>query len=231
MQQPLCDLGRKFNRIIEPNPDHAMGLETNCSLRLGRETFAGKAHLDTDKLTFRGGTKLDLALKTVKSAEVGKGGALVLTHDGPAATLLLGDRATAEQWALKIRYPRSLVDKLGLKPGSRAVVLGIDDSAFFRDATERIGSPPATRLGTDLDFIFYAADSAVELAKLKSLKSHLQPAGAIWVVSRKGKAATIKDVDVMAAGRAAGLVDNKVCSFSDTHTALRLVIPLAARPK
>ena len=208
-----------------------MGLEANCSLCIGRETFAGKAHLDSDKLTFRGGTKLDLVLKAVKSAEVGKGGALVLTHDGPAATLLLRDRATAEKWALKIRYPRSLVDKLGLKPGSRAAVLGIDDPAFVRDATERLGTSPATKLGANLDFIFYAADSAVELAKLKSLKSHLQPAGAIWVVSRKGKAATIKDMDVMAAGRAAGLVDNKVCSFSDTHTALRLVIPLASRPK
>jgi hypothetical protein len=208
-----------------------MGLEANCSLRLGRETFAGKAHLDTDKLTFRGGARLDLALKAIKSAEVGKGGALALTHDGPTATLLLSDRATAEKWALKIRYPRSLVDKLGLKSGSRAAVIGIDDPAFLRDATERIGAAPATKLGNNLDFIFYAADSAAELAKLKTLKSHLQPAGAIWVVSRKGKAATIKDVDVMAAGRAAGLVDNKTCSFSDTHTALRLVIPLAARPK
>ena len=208
-----------------------MGLEANCSLRLGRQTFAGKAHLDTEKLTFRGGTKLDLALKAVKSAEVEKGGVLVLTHNGPAATLLFSDRATAEKWALKIRYPRSLVDKLGLKPGSRAAVLGIDDPAFLRDATERIGTAPGSKLGDKLDFIFYAADSAAELAKLKSLKSRLQPAGAIWVVSRKGKAATIKDVDVMAAGRAAGLVDNKVCSFSDTHTALRLVIPLAKRPK
>lgn len=208
-----------------------MGLEANCSLHLGRETFAGKAHLDTDKLTFRGGARLDILLKVVKSAEVGKGGALVLTHDGPAATLLLGDRATAEKWALKIRYPRSLVDKLGLKSGSRAAVLGIDDPAFLRDATGRIGSPLATKLGTNLDFIFYAADRAAELAKLKSLKSHLQPAGAIWVVSRKGKTATLKDTDVMAAARAAGLVDNKTCSFSDTHTALRLVIPLAARPK
>ena len=208
-----------------------MGLEATCSLRVGRKTFAGKAHLDTDRLTFRGGARLDLALKTVKSAQVGKGGALVISHDGPAVTLLFLDRATAEKWALKIRYPRSLVDKLGLKAGSRVAVLGLDDPAFLHEATERIGSAPALKLGADLDFIFLAADSAAELARLKSLKSHLRPAGAIWVVSRKGKAATIKDTDVMAAARIAGLVDNKVCSFSDTHTALRLVIPLSARPK
>jgi hypothetical protein len=43
------------------------------------------------------------------------------------------------------------------------------------------------------------------------------------VVSRKGKAATLKDVEVMAAARVRGLVDNKVCAFSTTHTALRFV--------
>ena len=81
-----------------------------------------------------------------------------------------------------------------------------------------------------VDFVFYAADTAAQLAKLKSLKSRLQAAGAIWVVSLKGKAATIKDTDVMKAARAAGLVDNKVCSFSATHTALKLVIPRDHRP-
>ncbi len=55
--------------------------------------------------------------------------------------------------------------------------------------------------------------------------------GAIWVVSRKGKAATLRDVDVIEAAKDARLVDNKVCSFSDTHTALRLVIPVALRPR
>jgi hypothetical protein len=39
----------------------------------------------------------------------------------------------------------------------------------------------------------------------------------------------LKDVEVMAAAREAGLVDNKVVSFSDTHTALKLVIPKAQR--
>jgi len=35
----------------------------------------------------------------------------------------------------------------------------------------------------------------------------------------------------MAAAREHGLVDNKVVSFSSTRTALRLVIPVALRPK
>ena len=35
----------------------------------------------------------------------------------------------------------------------------------------------------------------------------------------------------MAAGRAAGLIDNKVVGFSSTHTTIRLVIPVADRPR
>jgi len=43
------------------------------------------------------------------------------------------------------------------------------------------------------------------------------------VVSRKGAQASVKDLDVFATVRPLGLVDTKVCSFSDTHTALRFV--------
>jgi hypothetical protein len=46
---------------------------------------------------------------------------------------------------------------------------------------------------------------------------------------RKGQK-HIREVDIIiAAGRSARLTNNKVCRFSDTHTALRFVIPLARR--
>jgi hypothetical protein len=41
---------------------------------------------------------------------------------------------------------------------------------------------------------------------------------------------TITQADVMAAGKAAGLVDVKVVKFSDTHTAEKFVIRVADRP-
>ena len=189
----------------------------------------GLAHLDSDRVTFRGGTKLSLPFKDIKSAHAVPGGKLVLTHSGGMVVLDFCDRATAEKWALKIRYPKSLIDKLGVKPDSRVGLLGVSDKDFERQLKERLNNPPGRMPGEGRDFIFYAADSAKELAKLKSLKRSLEPAGAIWVVSLKGKAAKIKDTEVMAAARAAGLVDNKVCSFSETHTALKLVIPKAKR--
>jgi hypothetical protein len=213
-----------------------MGLEIRCTLRLGPDDVTGTAHLDSTALAFRGTTRLSVPLATVKTAEVAEGGELRVTHAAGSFSLLLGARATAEKWALKVRYPKSLVDKLGLKPESHVAILGLEDPEFAAQTSARLRSPPRSSLpakppaaGTGLDFIFYPADSAAELSRLADLKRHLAPTGAIWVVSLKGKAARIKDVDVMRAAKAAGLVDNKVCGFSATHTALKLVIPVASR--
>jgi len=47
-------------------------------------------------------------------------------------------------------------------------------------------------------------------------------------VSPKGDR-SIRDIDVIAAAKEAGLVDVKVARWSDTHTAAKLVIPRALR--
>lgn len=206
-----------------------MGLEANCILHSGHDKFAVKAHLNTDRLELRGEHRLDLPFKSIGSVRTQADGTLQLKHAGGSITLRFGAGSTAAKWADKIRSPKSLIDKLGVKPDSRVAVLDVEDGEFSAQLAQRLAAGLAPAPGKDLDFLFYAADSAAQLAKLKSLRARLRPAGAIWVVSRKGKDATIKDVDVMKAARAAGLVDNKVCSFSATHTALKLVIPLAAR--
>lgn len=84
------------------------------------------------------------------------------------------------------------------------------------------------KLANDADLIFLAADDLKSLARIKSLEGTINRDGAIWVVYPKGQK-RIREADVMAAGKAAGFVDNKVCRFSETHTALRFVIPLARR--
>jgi hypothetical protein len=130
-------------------------------------------------------------------------------------------------------YTTPLLDKLGVRPGARVAIIGdVDPDGSFRQLlADRTSDITEGRPKPGSDLIFLAADSTDELAGLPELRSRIRPNGGIWVVSRKGRSATIRDVEVMAAARAAGLVDNKVVSFSDTHTSLRLVIPVADRPR
>ena len=128
-------------------------------------------------------------------------------------------------------YTSPLIDKLGIRPGARVAVLGVDDAEFRARLGERTHDITESEPQPQTDVIVLAADSAEELARIGLLRECLVPNGAIWVVSRKGKAANLRDVDVIAAARAVDLVDNKVVSFSASHTALRLVIPVALRAR
>lgn len=202
-----------------------MGLEANCTARFQKQTSVGKAHLEEKELVFRGDFRLKIPLKDVASAEA-KRGSLTVKFSGGTAVFELG--AQAEKWAFKIRYPRSLLDKLGVKPGARLSVLGVADKDFFRQMRERGADFAEGRALKDSDLIFFAAESKDALKKLKALESSLQPAGAIWVVYPKGQK-HITELDVIAASKAAGLVDVKVVSFSETHTGLKLMIPRARR--
>ncbi|MFZ5876095.1 MAG: DUF3052 family protein [Nitrospirota bacterium] len=185
----------------------------------------GTAHLDSTSLVFRGDFRLAIPLRDVAQVDA-RGGRLTLTFSAGTASLDLGK--ASEAWASKIKSPKNLIDKLGVKPGARVCVLGVQDEAFLNQLRQRTDQVPH-KPQRDADLMFYAADSLDALDSLTRLKASLKPDGAIWVVSLKGKQARIKDTDVMAAARDAGLVATKVVGFSDTHTALKLVIPKAKR--
>jgi len=134
----------------------------------------------------------------------------------------------------KVREPerdyshRSLLDKLGVKPGQRICVLGVNDTEFHKELAAAIPNVTLEKLQKESDLILLGADDLTRLAKIQSLGASLKRDGAIWVVYPKGQK-HIREADVMAAGKSAGFTDNKVCKFSETHTALRFVIPLARR--
>jgi hypothetical protein len=123
---------------------------------------------------------------------------------------------------------RSLLDKLGVKPGQRIAVLSVSDAAFLKDLAERVPDFTRDKPPSGADIVVVAAEDTKSLAQLKSLAGAIVKSGAIWIVYPKGQK-HIREVDVIAAGKTAGLTDNKVCKFSETHTALRFVIPLARR--
>jgi len=134
----------------------------------------------------------------------------------------------AESWAQKILHPKSLMDKLGIKSGAIVSVCGIRGANFRQQLDARTANVAEAKPRKDSDFIFFAAEAATDLKRLKELTRFLKKTGALWVVYPKGQA-RITQADVMAAAKKAGLVDVKVVSFSPTHTAPKLVIPLARR--
>lgn len=205
-----------------------MGLEAMCAVKvgLGRRT-TGKALLESDHVLLRlPKERIKIPFADIQKMET-KDGQLAIKHRGGSVSIFLG--AAAAKWAEKIKNPRSLMDKLGVKPGMRVAVHGVDDAEFLLNLAERTGSVSTRPTGHGVDVIFFGVEEVDQLVRLAALKRTLKSDGAIWVVHRKGRDATLKDVDVFAAAKRAGLVDNKVVAFSATHTAERLVIPLKDR--
>lgn len=123
---------------------------------------------------------------------------------------------------------KSRLDKLGVKPDSRVAVLGVEEESFWRELEARSGEVSEGKPKKESDILFLLAESKATLRRLKRLQGYLKSNGALWVVWPKGRE-HIKQGDVMAAAKAAGLVDVKIVAFSETHSALKLVIPVARR--
>jgi hypothetical protein len=126
---------------------------------------------------------------------------------------------------------KPLIDRLGVKPGSKVAVVHLEDSEFMKLLHHRtrdvvIGKPRAM-----CDIVFLGANDMRDLERLREAKGWIEANGAIWVIRRKGPGAPLRDTDLIGAGLAAGLVDNKIASFSETHGAMRFVFRLRDRPR
>ena len=202
-----------------------MGSELACTARFGKQESKGKALLETNEILFRGDFRLKIALREIRAVKAADG-ELLIDFPGGKAAFALG--AYAERWAHKILHPKSVIEKLGLKAGQTIWVAGTADADFLKQLKEpgvkiAMGKPPK-----DCDMIFFGAETASELAKIKKVMTFLKKDGALWIIYPKGQS-VITEGDVLAAGRKTGLKDIKVVGFSDTHTALKFVVPLARR--
>lgn len=204
-----------------------MGLEADCDVRFGKQSSSGHARLEEKELLFRGDFRLKIPFGDVKSLEVKRGVMRVAFSGGDAAFDLGPD---AERWADKIRNPRGLLDKLGVKPGMKVSLLGIDDDGFKKQLDARTTDITEGRAAKASDLVFVKMSAAGDVARLKALREAIKPDGAVWVVWPKGQKAFRED-DARNAGPAAGLVDVKVASFSETLSALKMVIPVKDRPR
>jgi hypothetical protein len=200
-----------------------MGNEATCKVRFDNEESTGKALLETSEVIFRGDFRLKIAFREMKSVRAADGELLIEFHAGKAA-FLLGPQA--EKWAQKILHPKTPFEKVGVKPGQKVSAVGIADAGFLKRLKERAGRLTTGKPLKDCDVLFFGAESASELAKIKKLLPLLKKDGALWIVYPKGQK-VITEGDVISAGRKAGLKDIKVVGFSETHTALKFVLPLA----
>jgi hypothetical protein len=125
---------------------------------------------------------------------------------------------------------RPLLDKLGVKPGTRVALVGLDDAPFRALLRTRVADVAIDRPRKNTDLILFAIDGPGPLRRLTALEKSIQPAGAIWVLWPKGQKHITEDM-IRGAAIAQGLVDIKVIAFSHVLSGLKLVIPLALRGK
>jgi hypothetical protein len=201
-----------------------MGLEKKCVAWLDGQVSEGKCQLESEHLSFRGEFKVTIPFASIRHLNAGEGKLSVAFNAG---TLILDLGSAATQWAEKIKKPKSLLEKLGIKDGIKVNIQGVRNKEFLKQLKQQ-KVDVSKKLSKGSELILLQVDSKNELDGVNAAAKNLAPNGALWIVYPKGKD-EIKQDDIFKAGKSAGLVDVKVVSFSPTHTALKFVIPVSKR--
>jgi hypothetical protein len=128
---------------------------------------------------------------------------------------------------------RALVEKLGIKPGARIVLLNAPAGYDQILGPLPPGAAVLKKLGRQLDFIqFFASDRGELEGRFGALKGSLAAGGMLWVCwpKRAAKVPTDLTEDVVReVGLAHGLVDVKVCAVDEQWSGLKFVFRLRDR--
>jgi len=130
---------------------------------------------------------------------------------------------------------KSLVDKLGIKPGMRLAIVGAP--AGYRATLGAL--PPGVSVlaapRSTLPFIqFFTTKRSLLERRFPALKRVLAQDGALWVSWPKkssGVATDLTEDVVRAVALAGGLVDVKVCAVDEVWSGLKLVRRLKDRSR
>ena len=128
---------------------------------------------------------------------------------------------------------RSLVDKLGIRPGARLVLLAPPPGYSRTLGLLPKGVAVAKVLNGTFDFIQIFVTKRRDLERrFAALAKALEPDGMLWVSWPKKASGVTTDVtesDVREIALAGGLVDVKVCAVDETWSGLKLVRRLKDR--
>lgn len=146
------------------------------------------------------------------------------------------------------RSTKSVYQKLGAKPGLKVCTIGEPSrSKLGRQLLTAVGEAGRFSAFKDLEafrrwrlepwdlVIAWVEDRQQLDSILSKTRGRIAPHGAVWTVIPntasfpKGTAPTIAQGDIFAAPPRAGLVDVKQAKNSQTHYALKRVIPVADR--
>jgi hypothetical protein len=122
---------------------------------------------------------------------------------------------------------RSLVDKLGIKPGASVLFVGAPRGYAKALGTLPEGAAVTRSVRPRLDFIQLFTTRRADLERrFGDLQRALAPAGMLWVSWPKQASGVTTDVTgdvVRGVALARGLVDVKVCAIDDVWSGLKLV--------
>ncbi|MGD0993463.1 MAG: DUF3052 domain-containing protein [Gemmatimonadales bacterium] len=128
---------------------------------------------------------------------------------------------------------RSLVDKLGIKPGASVLILEAPKGYANTLGPLPTGVAVAKALKAHLTFIHLFVTKRADLERrFAALQKALAPAGMLWISWPKKASGVPTDVTedvVREVALARGLVDVKVCAVDDTWSGLKLVRRLKDR--
>lgn len=211
-----------------------MGYETKCRARvIGADGSVREAEatvlLETDELVVRGEARVRIPRSAIERVTT-RAGVLTITAPTAVVVLSLGEDAAAK-WRKKIEDgPKRLIDKLDVKPNAKVWVLGVEDETLLAQLVERTAQVLRGRSASSCDVVFVGVESEAELDRIERAMKAMNDDGAIWVVHRKGPTG-VADTTIYGRAKALGLTYTKVARVSETHTAEKLVRPVAARSK
>lgn len=200
-----------------------MGSEALIEYVSGKDRAQVRAHLDSFALQLSGGVKLNLPLSEMRTAVV-SGDILKVEAKTAKFSLRLGAKEAA-LWAKKILNPPSLGQKLGIKPETKALLIGervpeIDEAAAAAASVNHVASISAAKLRA-ATVAMLTLNPGTAPRQIATAGKALGAGTALWLVYRKG--AKPNGDDIIRLARAAGLKDTKVARISETHAALRFI--------